>query len=71
MTLATDSMAVSAERPARHGIGDDLLEILQADEGVAGDLEIVVDEGDPEREQQRIDREREDQQRRRARPAAI
>ena len=53
------------ERPARHGVVHHLLEVLQADEGVAGDLEVVIDEGDPEREQQRIDRQREDEQHRR------
>src|SRR5436190_981765 len=46
--------------PAGNRIDHDLLEILQADEGVAGDLEIVIDERDPDREEEREDRKRED-----------
>ena len=52
------------QRQATSGRPDrtiDLLEILQADEGVAGDLEVVVDEGDPDRKQERKDRQREDE----------
>ena len=45
-----------AKRRPGQRIVDDLLEILQPDEGVAGNLEVVVDEGDPEREQERVDR---------------
>ena len=52
-----------AERRPGQGIVDDLRETLEADEIVARNLEVVVDEGDPERKQQRIDRERQDQQR--------
>ena len=65
-----DRRSASSDQRAT-GSSDDLREILQADEGVAGDLEVVVDEGDPERKQQRIDRQRQDEQARPARPAAI
>ena len=71
MTLAADSIDGEHQRPAGDRIEHDLLEILQADEGVAGDLEVVVDEDDPDREEQRIDREREDEERPPARRAAI
>ena len=47
-TLAADSTTRQQQRPARHRIEDDLLEILQADEGMARNLEIVVDEGHPD-----------------------
>ena len=53
------------QRPARDRIGHDLLEIAEPHEGVAGHLEVVIDEGDPDREEQREDREREDQEHRR------
>ena len=43
------------QRPTGVPIEDDLAEILEPDEGVAGNGEIVVDEGNPDREQQRID----------------
>ena len=64
-TLAAESIAVSSQRPARDGVVDHALEVLQADEGVAGDLEVVVDEGDDQREEQRIDRQRQDEEDRR------
>ena len=49
VTLAADSIDGEDQRPARHRIEHHLREILQADEGVAGDLKVVVDEGDPTR----------------------
>ncbi len=49
-----------AERRPGQRIVDDLLEILQPDEGVARNLEVVIDEGDPQREQERVDRKRQD-----------
>ena len=50
------------ERVAGDRIEDDLLEIPQPDKGVAGNLEVIVDEENPDREQQRIDRYGENQQ---------
>ena len=70
-TTVTDRHDREAERRPGQRVVQDLLEILQPDEGVARNLEVVIDERDPQRKQQRIDRERQDQQRRRARPSAI
>ena len=60
-----------AERRPSQGIVDDLLEILQPDECVAGNLEVVIDEDDPEREQERVDGQRQDDEELRVRPSAI
>ena len=65
VTTVSDRRIVTTSDDRAQRIVDDLGEILQADEGVAGNLEVVIDEGDPEREQQRIDRQRQDQQHRR------
>jgi hypothetical protein len=51
-----------AKRRPSKGIVDDLLEVLQPHEGVAGNLEVVIDEGDPEREQKWVDRKGQDDQ---------
>jgi hypothetical protein len=50
------------ERPARDGVEDHHRKVLQPDKGMAGHLEIVVDERDDERKQKRIDRQGQDQQ---------
>ena len=44
-TLMPDRHAVSNSDQRATGIEHDLLEVLQSDKGVAGHLEVVVDEG--------------------------
>ena len=57
-----ERIAVLTSDQARDRVGHDLPEILQPDEGVAGDLEVVVHERHPDRVDQRVDRERQDQE---------
>ena len=46
-TTVTDRTIVKPSDDQAKRIVDDLLEILQADEGVARNLEVVIDENDP------------------------
>ena len=64
-TLVPERTAVSTSARRATGSKITMLEVLEADEGVARNLEVVVDEGDDEREDERVNRQREDEQHRR------